>query len=68
MNRAKTGLGVTAAIVVILVLAYGVWKLNTWWNFKVRYKGQAEEMVEPLEDRIEKLEARVRVLEKKTND
>jgi len=54
-----------SVFIVALCLAWGCWRLERWWNWKVSYQSQVEQVVQPLEQRVTDLEKRVLVLENK---
>jgi len=52
-------------LTVAILVIWGCWRLERWWNWKVSYQSQVEQVVQPLEQRVADLEKRVLVLENK---
>jgi len=59
----KNVLGILAAILFIIVLAYGNWQIERWWNYKFGYQSQVQAKLVPLQKQIADLQLRVSVLE-----
>jgi|AntAceMinimDraft_18_1070375.scaffolds.fasta_scaffold301419_2 cytochrome oxidase assembly protein ShyY1 len=52
----KTILAFLLAITVIIILAFGGWKLERWANWKLSYGGKVDAQITQLKKRIEVLE------------
>lgn len=64
----KSTLGFLAALVIIVLVAYGSWRLQRWGHYKFSYQSQVQEDLKPLVVRISDLERRVSVLETNNNN
>lgn len=61
----KNVLLILVAIIAISSIAYGSWKFERWWHYKLSYSSQVAEQIQPIVDRVTALEKRVLELENK---
>ena len=44
--------------IVVILIGFGMWKAERWFNWKVDYGGRVDDRIEQLEERIDVLEAK----------
>ena len=43
--------------IVVILIGFGMWKAERWFNWKVDYGSRVDDRIEQLEERIDVLEA-----------